>query len=147
MDQTVTASRLETLIACEPRVPLSAGWLDRPARASAPGRVVASGATPSRSPSRAGSGLGHGRASRLSRARQAIVSLPASPRRARGRPSEVDRRVVVLGANSADVAEPVAVVVLGRSLERIGKRPRLPLVRPVVGLQAVRFPEPGDGGV
>src|SRR3954453_12627962 len=62
-------------------------------------------------------------------------------------PLEVDLGVVVLGTDGPDVAQPVAVVVLGGALERIGQGPRLALVRPVVRLEPMGLAEPRDGGV
>src|SRR4249919_843740 len=61
---------------------------------------------------------------------------------------EVGRRVVVLGAGGLDVAEPVAVVEVVRALDAGGDElPGVALVRPVLGLQAVRGAEVGPGGL
>src|SRR3981189_2269448 len=58
------------------------------------------------------------------------------------RSSEVEGGVVALGPGGLDIAQPVAVVVLARALEPRGHElPGVALVRPVVGLQAMRRPE------
>src|SRR4030088_2185196 len=69
---------------------------------------------------------------------------PIHPRRA----LEAGSGVVVLGAGGLDVAEPVAVVEVGRALDAGGDElPGVALVGPVLGLQAVSGAEMGPGGL
>src|SRR5260370_1140048 len=65
-----------------------------------------------------------------------------------GDPLEGGPRVVALGAGGLDVAEPVAVVEVARALDAGGDElPGVALVRPVLGLQAVRGAEVRPGGL
>src|ERR1700761_8727979 len=89
--------------------------------------------------------------------------MTRTPSRGRGRPvtgprpergasggsggSKGDRRVVVLGAHRPDIAQPVAVVEVGGTLERAREGPRLALVRPVFRVEPVGLPEPVDRAV
>src|SRR4051794_36727360 len=60
---------------------------------------------------------------------------------------QVRQRVVALRPRRPDVADPVAVVVLGRALQRVLERPRLALVGPVLRVQAVGLAEVRAGVV
>src|SRR5258706_13027385 len=61
--------------------------------------------------------------------------------------SQIQRRVIVLGSNRADIGEPIAVVDIVWTLLLIDKYPGLALVGPVVGLQAMCGAEPGYSGI
>src|SRR5260370_20607841 len=61
--------------------------------------------------------------------------------------SQIQRRVIVLGSNRADIGEPIAVVNLVGTLLLIDKCPGLALISPVVGLQAMCGAEPGYSGI
>ena len=62
-----------------------------------------------------------------------------------GRASSGDeRRVVVLGPDGQHVVEPAAVVGVGPALTRVLEAPRVPLVRPVRGVESVRLPPVAD---
>src|SRR5256885_7977440 len=75
--------------------------------------------------------------------------------RVREAPALLEGDVVVLRPRGAHVVEPVAVVQVGGALDEVaglallgrGQRPRLALVGPVLGLEAVGPPEPGHGRV
>ncbi len=60
---------------------------------------------------------------------------------------QIQRRVIVLGSNRADIGEPIAVVDIAWTLLLIDKCPGLALVGPVVGLQAMCGAEPGYSGI
>ena len=62
-----------------------------------------------------------------------------------GQSSELERRVVALGADLSNLGEPVRVVLRRRALQGIGERPSLSLVGPVVGRQPVRLSKPAHG--
>src|SRR5215467_1507641 len=61
--------------------------------------------------------------------------------------SQIQRRVIVLGSNRADIGEPIAIVDIVWTLLLIDKCPGLALIGPVVGLQAMCGAEPGYSGI
>src|SRR5215472_16012079 len=61
--------------------------------------------------------------------------------------SQIQRRVIVLGPNRADIGEPIAVVDIVWTLLLIDKCPGLALISPVVGLQAMCGAEPVHSGI
>src|SRR5215472_18716642 len=61
--------------------------------------------------------------------------------------SQIQRWVIVLGSNRADIGEPIAVVDIVWTLLLVDKCPGLALIGPVVGLQAMCGAEPGHSGI
>src|SRR5258708_2609959 len=61
--------------------------------------------------------------------------------------SQIQRRVIVLGSNRADIGEPITVVDIVGTLLLIDQCPGLALIGPVVGLQAMVGTEPGHSGI
>src|SRR5215471_17929259 len=82
---------------------------------------------------------------RVGRARRYCPPTPTAVGPIDGAASGRDRRVVVLGADLHDVLVPGAVVRVGVALaHRVLELPRLALVGPVVGVEAVRGPPVRD---
>src|SRR6266542_3871074 len=57
---------------------------------------------------------------------------------------QLKARIVVPRSDSAHIGKPVAVIYLGRALERVGQAPCLSLIRPIVGLQPMRLAKVRD---